>query len=767
MMPNEPHTSDADLGGTSMVAIPSRPLPPAESLWQEGPPAPPEILTSGIDPLWLLHSLRRRWLLAVGLGLAVGLFAMVLAWILIPSKSQATAVLRVASVKPIVFRRVDEGESDYDTYRRTLAGMFKTEMVLNAALRLNDGQLTQLESLEDVPVEEQTNWLSDNLVVQFPDNAELMQVSMAGSHPKDLVLMVNSITDAFINEIVYEEKQDRLQNRDTLNRSYTTTMNEIKAKTRAYYSLSRELYSLTPDDAATDRSLAYKAHRSMAAADLDYLREEIEAIKKQLFEINIAQTLRRAQRDDPAFMAAVIDKYIGEDPQVQLYRQQLTNSELLLGEEISRSKRSDAPSIQRYRQQRESLAQRLAQREAELRPQLQAQIELTPNFEDISQAKTNDVRKVALGARLQELQDKHAEKVAEIKRLEERSLDLDVMATELEQLKHLARDMGNKIETLQVEIDLPDRVQIIQEAELRPGMNRMQRGVLIGFGGLFGFGLSCLGIALWQFQARRVYSPDQLEHGLGIHVLGEMPPLAGSSGLDENSPNVVMLLESIDSLRTTLMHMGGVEALKMVMITSASEGEGRTTVASQLAASLARAGKRTVIVDADMRNPSLHRLFDLPISHGLCELLRGDTEMARAVRPTGVNGLWAVTAGEFDSASVQAMSQDQIQPILGRLRADFDYVIIDAAPVLSLADALIIGQHVDGAVLSVMKDTSQVPKLYAANERLHGVGVRVLGAVVNGMHLKVHTRASRMGLVGPTVADETMTDEALPEEGDE
>ena len=738
--------NEATSSGTSLVTIPPRPLPPLEASWHDGPPPPPEILTAGMDPVWLWHSLRRRWPLAVALGLGVAVVATLLAWYFIPDKSQALAVLKVDAVKPIVFKRVDEGESDFETYQRTLAGMFKTEPVLSAALAMNDGQLGKLPTLSSIPPLERTSWLADELVVEFPDKAELTQVSLKGGYPDDLKIIVNSVTKAFLQEIIYKEKQQRLQNRDTLHRSYANTKSEIRDKTKAYYALSRELSSLTPDDNANDRSLAYKAHRSMAAADVEYLREEIEAIKKQLFEISVAQTLRKAQRNDPEFMQAAIDKLIAEDPQVQLYRQQLTATDFLLGEEISHSKRSEAPSIQRYRQQRESLARRLAQREAELRPQLQAQLELTPNFEDLAQAKSDEVRKAALEARLAELVAKHSDKVTEMKRLEERSLELDVMAAELEQLQTLARDMNSKIETLQVEIDLPDRVREVQAAEIRPGMNRLQRGVLISMAGLLGFGLTGLGIAVWQFQARRIYGPQQLEHGLGIRVLGELPPLAGRSSLDEAEPSVVMLLESIDSLRTTLIHLGGAEGLKVVMVTSARSGEGRTTVASQLAASLARAGKKTVIVDADVRHPSLHRLFDLPVVDGLCELLRGEIELERAVRPTGVRGLSAMAAGVFDGESLEALSQDQMRPIVNWLREDFDYVILDAAPVLSLADALIVGQYSDGAILSVMRDETQAAKLHAASERLHGVGVRVLGAVVNGMPLEPHARAMRLGL---------------------
>jgi capsular exopolysaccharide synthesis family protein len=183
------------------------------------------------------------------------------------------------------------------------------------------------------------------------------------------------------------------------------------------------------------------------------------------------------------------------------------------------------------------------------------------------------------------------------------------------------------------------------------------------------------------------------------------------------------------------------------MVTSAWDGEGKTTVASQLAASLARCGRRTLLVDADVRNPTLHELFDLPADVGLCEVLRGVVEPHAAIRETQDSNLWLLSAGEVDHRSIQALENDAIGMLFRELKAEYDFVVIDTAPVLAVADPLLIGQHVDGAIVSARLGYSQRPKIDEAVQRLRAVGVTVLGAVVNGTKpVKSHRASERPAL---------------------
>jgi capsular exopolysaccharide synthesis family protein len=169
------------------------------------------------------------------------------------------------------------------------------------------------------------------------------------------------------------------------------------------------------------------------------------------------------------------------------------------------------------------------------------------------------------------------------------------------------------------------------------------------------------------------------------------------------------------------------------MVTSALKGEGKTLVSSHLAISMVNAGLKTLLIDADLRRPSIHRLFNLPAHAGLSELLRGQVELESALSPGPVPGLTVMTAGAWDPSLVHLLAQSRLKEILDRLREQYDFIIIDSAPILPSTDSLLVGQNADGVLFSVLCDVSQLPSVHAAYERIAMLGVRVLGAVVGGV----------------------------------
>jgi capsular exopolysaccharide synthesis family protein len=169
-----------------------------------------------------------------------------------------------------------------------------------------------------------------------------------------------------------------------------------------------------------------------------------------------------------------------------------------------------------------------------------------------------------------------------------------------------------------------------------------------------------------------------------------------------------------------------------VIVTSALGKEGKTTVASQLAVSLARSGKKTVLVDGDVRNPRQHQIFGMAADRGLCDVLRGDATLEDVVQATPSENLWILPAGATASASFQSLSGNDVGGVLTQLRAQFDFVVVDTAPILTGPDAVIFGVHVSGAVIATRQDHSSIEKIDEAQRRLRSVGIRVLGAVING-----------------------------------
>ena len=202
----------------------------------------------------------------------------------------------------------------------------------------------------------------------------------------------------------------------------------------------------------------------------------------------------------------------------------------------------------------------------------------------------------------------------------------------------------------------------------------------------------------------------------------------------ENELEGTPVMESIDAIRTRLLHEANTRSTRVVMITSAGHGEGKTTLAAALATSLARAGRKTLLLDGDLRRPTVHELFEIPMQPGLSEVLLAEVEVSEAAQEMPQDNLSVIPAGQWDREVLLALSRDGLEGIFERLGEEFDFILIDSHPVLAATDSLLIGRHVDAVILSVLREVSQMPRVYAAQQQLTGLGIRVLGAVVSGIH---------------------------------
>jgi capsular exopolysaccharide synthesis family protein len=211
-------------------------------------------------------------------------------------------------------------------------------------------------------------------------------------------------------------------------------------------------------------------------------------------------------------------------------------------------------------------------------------------------------------------------------------------------------------------------------------------------------------------------------------VIGTVPRVSRS----RKRPNDGHVSECVDGIRAVVSQTGR-EAPRVILVTSAVEHEGKTTFAAQLAASLARSGKRTLLLDGDLRHPNVHLALGLDLRAGLPEVLRGEVSADEAVQPTAIDGLFAVTGGACDYAAITALSRPESAACIKKFRDSFDHVVIDAGPVLAFADVLLLGQLSDIAIVATMRDVSRMPQVTSAVDKLRSVGVRVLGTVVNGV----------------------------------
>jgi capsular exopolysaccharide synthesis family protein len=199
----------------------------------------------------------------------------------------------------------------------------------------------------------------------------------------------------------------------------------------------------------------------------------------------------------------------------------------------------------------------------------------------------------------------------------------------------------------------------------------------------------------------------------------------------------------VDTTRIMLMHGSAMSGdARVVLVTSAVAGEGKTTFAGNLAISLTRAGFRTLLIDGDTHAPTAHNLFDIPEAPGLGELLREEADTTAAIRSSPIPGLSILPAGSWTPATHQMLVGDRWRQVMRRLKDQFDFVVVDTSPLLLVPDTTLLAREADGVVLSVMLGVSQISRVSETIHRLHSVGARLAGVVVNNVRGTAASQAS-------------------------
>ncbi len=202
--------------------------------------------------------------------------------------------------------------------------------------------------------------------------------------------------------------------------------------------------------------------------------------------------------------------------------------------------------------------------------------------------------------------------------------DQDGLRDQIKQEELFVNKVGFQLKQEQMELMAGSRVSKLQDAELqKKDMKKQILGTAVA--PLVVLLAVCMGLAWLEVRQRRIRSAGEVSRGLGIRVVGAVPSLPnlerhliGPTGEPDLEGHPA--LESIDAIRTLLLRDADAEATRVVMVTSATTGEGKTTLASHLASSLARAGRKTLLIDGDLRRPAAHQLFELPMQPGFSEV---------------------------------------------------------------------------------------------------------------------------------------------------
>lgn len=193
--------------------------------------------------------------------------------------------------------------------------------------------------------------------------------------------------------------------------------------------------------------------------------------------------------------------------------------------------------------------------------------------------------------------------------------------------------------------------------------------------------------------------------------------------------------EAYRKLRTNIQFSSIDSQIQTIMIASASSGEGKTTTIGNLAVTYAQEGKKVLVMDTDLRKPAVHLMFNVPNHVGLSSVLSSQYQVTEVLRETGVEGLHVLSSGPIPPNPSEMIGSRKMTALLEGLKGEYDVILFDTPPVLTVTDALIISSLCDGVILVVNAGKVKKDLVKKAKAHLEHVNARILGAVLNNVQL--------------------------------
>jgi non-specific protein-tyrosine kinase len=256
--------------------------------------------------------------------------------------------------------------------------------------------------------------------------------------------------------------------------------------------------------------------------------------------------------------------------------------------------------------------------------------------------------------------------------------------------------------------------------------------------GIVGLALAVAIALAWQILDDTVKSSDDIQAVSELPTLGAIMRMPGDRRVGEVHRLAALVYprspaaEAFRTLRTNVGFSAVDEPIRTLLVTSSAPGEGKTVIAANLAVAFAQAGRRVLLVDADLRKPGVHAIFSLANARGLTSLLGNEDEALESVtQTTEQDRLWVVTSGPVPPNPAELLGSQRMRAVIDRLRAGYDLVVFDSPPLNAFADSAILGSLVDGALLVVDAGRSRRGALRQSRKNLANASARVLGAVIN------------------------------------
>lgn len=727
--------------GRLALAAPATPVPYAID---EPEPPPATETTLGYTPGRVLRAVRRRWYAAIPAGLLMAVVLGYAANELIASNYTVRTQVSIAISQPGILS--DGGVGDLSNYQRRQTALVKSRHVLQAAL--NRPGVSELAAVRNNP--DPVGWLETSLKADFSTSPDILKVTLSGPDPAELVILLDAVREAYLEHGVNRDATEKKAALDRVHGLIEDDKVKLDAARLAVTKKAEEFRS--PDAlAARQRHMANVTHLANLRTQLFQLDGTIQGWEQTRADLIAHPPAKDAvAAPSAADLAAATKLAIEADPAAQGVRAEVGKLQKEFDKVVAlAAKGKDDPKAVDKKRELDEAKERLATRAAAVREETVRKLAADSNRDYEFRLREHTARLADLKVQIDRTKGQMAAVAAAVEKLDAATLaeargiaELDRLAARVTEVDDRLKAAKTRAEAIEIELKAPSRAQTHETAVVTQVPNPSKKLKLVAGAIAAGFLAGLLGVAFLDLRGGRIDSPEGVDRHLHTGVVGCIPRLSpGALATLARSPNgpsgsaAIAACDAADACRTLLLNALGTGP-KVIMVTSAGAGEGKTALTAQLALSLGRAGKRTLVIDGDIRKPGAHTLFGEALGPGLTDVLRKTHSLPNVVRPGPLSAVCVVPAGVCNPQEAVSLLQLRLGSLIRKCRPHFDVILIDTPPLLNLPDAMIIGRHADGTILSLMNEVSTLPDTQTACARLRTLNLPLLGAVLNGTRVK-------------------------------
>jgi len=676
-----------------------------------------ELQLSALGPIMFQDNLfkiawRGRWLIAASVVICLGIaFGYLLkATPIFTSMSR----IYVEQSGPRIIQQAEGVMTQSKNYLYTQAELLKSTPILASALEKPGVKQMEIFRKVDNPI---VFLKKKGLDVSVGKKDDIISISNDSPEPAEAAKLVNAVIDSYVT---YHSTQKRTTSAEVLK----ILQKEKEKRDIEFMDKLKTMMEFKKDNIA----LAFENRNSNIILDrLSSLSEAVTQAQLQTIEAKSIYEITQSMVSDPTKLKQLVQAerargiYITGQNESSRLKAELDKLELQLTD-LTHRLTTDHPAARAMQQKIDQVKDQIAEMDNQF-----AEAQLAVARQQYLACKE---RETEVSAYFMEQRQKAID-------MNEQLAQYTILQSGWEQTKKLCDILDDRIKELNITEDVGAlNISILEVARPAGNPSKPQKARIMAMALVFGLMLGG-GLALlrdWMDQKLR--SPEEINAVLGIPVLGSVPLMSRKQSICDRGQKVLLesdspAAEAYRSIRTAVFFSVPNGRAKTVLVTSPAASDGKTTLVSNLAITMAQAGQKTLILDADLRKPMQHEIFGVDCDSGLTDVLASKASLKDAIHSTPVKNLDILTTGPDVPNPSEMLNSTAFTRTLAELAANYDRVIIDSPPVMPVTDARIIAALCNVTVLVLRAEESTRKASQQARDGLLSVGAQLLGAVVN------------------------------------